>query len=151
MHAGRIERILAIADAQEAGALLEGLRPEPRHVLQRLARLERAVGVAVLHDALRQSSADTRHAREQRHRGGVGIDADRVHAVLHHGIERTRELGLAEIVLVLADADRLRIDFDQLGQRILQAPRDRDRAANGDVEVGQFVRGEGGGRIDRRT
>ncbi|MGY3191937.1 hypothetical protein ACVIWU_001303 [Bradyrhizobium sp. USDA 4509] len=71
------------------------------------------------------------------------------HAVFHHGIERAGELGLAEIVLVLADANRLRIDLDQLGQGILQAPRDRDRAANGDVEVGQFVRGEGRGRVDR--
>jgi hypothetical protein len=32
-------------------------------------------------------------------------------------------------VLVLADADRLRIDLDQLGQRVLQPPRDRHRAA----------------------
>ncbi len=58
MHAGRIERIVAIGDAEEAGTLLERLRPEPRHVLERLARLERAVGVAVLHDALRQPLAD---------------------------------------------------------------------------------------------
>jgi len=33
MHAGRIERVFAIVDAQEARALLERLRPQPRHFL----------------------------------------------------------------------------------------------------------------------
>ena len=36
---------------------------------------------------------------------------------------------LVDVVLVLADADRLRLDLDQLGQRVLQPPRDRHRAA----------------------
>ncbi len=54
-------------------------------------------------------------------------------------------------MLVLPDPDRLRVDLDQFGERILQAARDRDRAADGDVEVGQFARGKGGGRIDRRA
>jgi hypothetical protein len=35
----------------------------------------------------------------------------------------------AEIVLVLADADRLGIDLDQLGERILKPPGDRGRSA----------------------
>ena len=149
MHAGGVERILAALDAQEAGALLERLRAEPRHFLQRLARLERAVGVAVLHDALRQPRADARHPRQQRRRGGVGVDPDGVDAIFHHGIERARQLALAEVMLVLPDADRLGIDLDQFGQRILQPPRDRDRAAQGDVELRQFLRGKGRRRIDR--
>ncbi len=52
-------------------------------------------------------------------------------------------------MLVLADADRLRIDLDQFGQRILQAARDRHRAAQRHVQVGQFARGEFGRRIHR--
>src|SRR6266436_6095923 len=37
MDAGGIQRIVATSDAQEASALLERLRPKPRHLLQRLA------------------------------------------------------------------------------------------------------------------
>ena len=59
MHSGGIERIGAAIDAQEPRALLERLRAEPRHLLQRLPRFERAVGVAVLHDALRETRTDT--------------------------------------------------------------------------------------------
>jgi len=57
-------------------------------------------------------------------------------------------MAFAEIVLVLADADRLGVDLHQFGQRILQAPRDRHRAAHGHVELRQFLRREGRGRID---
>ena len=149
MHAGGIERIHAAIDAQEAGALLESLRPQPRHLLQRLARFERAVGVAMLHDALREAGPDAGHPRQQRRGGGVGVDADRVDAILDHGVERARQFGFAEIVLILADPDRLRIDLHQFGQGILQTPRDRHRAAQGDVEFRQFLGCKGRGRIDR--
>jgi hypothetical protein len=76
----------------------------------------------VLDDALRQPSADPRYPRQQRRRGGVGIDSDRVDAILHHRIERARQFALAKVMLILSDADRLRIDLDQLGQRVLQPP-----------------------------
>ena len=52
-------------------------------------------------------------------------------------------------MLILADADRLRLDLDELGQRVLEPPGDRDRAAQRDVEVGELLRGELGGGIDR--
>src|SRR5260370_40379634 len=81
MDAGGIQRIVATSDAQEASALLERLRPKPRHLLQRLARLERAVGVAMLDDALRQPRADPRYPRHQRPRGDGGIDSDRPDAI----------------------------------------------------------------------
>ena len=56
---------------------------------------------------------------------------------------------LVDVVLVLADADRLRLDLDQLGQRVLQPAGDGDRAAQRDVEVGELLRRELGGGIDR--
>ena len=62
-----------------------------------------------------------------------------------------RELRLVDVVLVLADADRLRIDPHELGERILQPPRDRDRAAQRHVEVGKLLRRELRRRIDRRA
>jgi len=37
MHAGGIERILAVMNAQEARALLERFRSQSRHLFQRLA------------------------------------------------------------------------------------------------------------------
>ncbi|MGY3548255.1 hypothetical protein ACVW0W_004022 [Bradyrhizobium sp. USDA 4469] len=69
----------------------------------------------------------------------------------NHRVERFGELGLTEVVLILADADCLGLDLDELGERILKTAGDRDRAAQGDVEVGQLLGGESGGRIDRRA
>jgi hypothetical protein len=64
VDAGGIERIVAIADAQEAGALLERLGAKPRHLQSAFARAERAVGVSVHHDVLRQPRSDARDARQ---------------------------------------------------------------------------------------
>ncbi len=57
----------------------------------------------------------------------------------------------ADVVLVLADADGFRVDLHKFGERILQAPRDGDRTADRDVEIGQFGAGVSGGGIDRRA
>ena len=62
-----------------------------------------------------------------------------------------RELRLADVVLVLADADRLRIDAHQLGERVLQPARDRDGAAQRDVEVRELLRRQLRRRVDRRA
>jgi hypothetical protein len=42
-------------------------------------------------------------------------------------------------MLVLADADGLRVDLDQLGERILQASSNGNGTADGDVQVGKFL------------
>ncbi len=101
------------------------------------------------HDVLREAGPDAGDAGQQRCRRSVDVDADRIHAVLDHGVERARQLVLADIVLVLADADRFRINLDKLSEGILQAARDRYGAAQGHVEAGQLGRGIGGGGIDR--
>jgi hypothetical protein len=54
-------------------------------------------------------------------RSGVGIDADRVHAILDHGVERARQFMFAQIMLIPADADGFRIDLDQFCEWVLQA------------------------------
>ncbi len=72
---------------------------------------------------------------KQRRRGRVEIDADGIHRVFDDGIERARQLLLVDIVLILADADRLRLDLDEFGERILQAAGDGDGAAQRHVEV----------------
>ena len=92
---------------------------------------------------------DTR--AQQRRRGGVDVDADGVHAVLDHGVERAGQRRLGQVVLVLPDADRLGVDLDQLGERVLQAPGDGDRAAQRHVQLGQLGRGVRRGRVHRRA
>ena len=86
-----IERVVAVRNAQEAGALLERLRSQPRHLLERLAGAERTMGVAVQDDILRQTRSNSRDARQQRRGGRVGVDADRIDAILDHRIERARQ------------------------------------------------------------
>ena len=54
-------------------------------------------------------------------------------------------------MLVLADADRLRVDLHQLGQRVLEPARDRHRAAQGHVQLGQLLRGVRRRRVHRRA
>ena len=151
VDAGRVERIVAAADAQEAGALLEGLGAQPGHLGQRAAAAERAGRVPVRHDAVGEPRADPGHPGQQRRGGGVDVDPDRVDAVLHHGVERAGQLALGNVVLVLAHADGLRVDLDQFGQGVLQAARDRDRAAQRHVHTGQFTGRVRGRRIDRRA
>jgi len=51
-------------------------------------------------------------------------------------------------VLVLADADRLGVNFDQFGERILQPARDGDGPADGQVEVGKLLAGDVGGGVN---
>src|SRR5690606_12932554 len=55
------------------------------------------------------------------------------------------------VVLVLTDADRLRLDLDELGERILQAARDRDGAAQRDIELRELARGELRSRVHGRA
>ena len=54
-------------------------------------------------------------------------------------------------MLVLAHADGLGVDFDQLGQRILQTAGNGHSAAQVDVVLGEFLGGQLGRRIDRGT
>ncbi len=87
MHTGAVERVVAVLDAQKAGAQLEGLGAQPVHVQQLLAAAECAVRIAPAHDVAGHRAAQAGDAREQRRRGGVQIDADRVHAILDDSIQ----------------------------------------------------------------
>ena len=91
--------------------------PSRGTLLQRLTIGECAVLVPIAHDGLGERSRQPGDAGQQRRGRGVDIDAHRVHAILHHRIERSRQLGLADIMLILTDADGLRIDLHQLGER----------------------------------
>src|SRR6185437_4702815 len=108
---------------------------QSRDVLEGLSRFEHSVRIAMLNDALRQPRTDSRHSCKQRRGGRVDVDADGIDAVLDDRIERACQISLGQIVLILPDADRLRIDLHQLGQRVLKTPGDRHRAAHGHVEL----------------
>ena len=60
-----------------------------------------------------------------------------------------RKLGLVKVVLVLAHADGLGRNLDELCQRVLQAAAQAHGATHGDVQVGVFLAGELGSRVHR--
>ncbi len=151
VDAGGVQRVVAAGDAQEARTLLERLRPEPGDLTQRRAGPERPGGVPVGDDVVGEGRADTGHPGQQRRGRRVHVDTDGVHAVLDDGVERAGQLQLAQVVLVLADADRLRVDLDQLGERVLQAAGDRHGAAQRHVQLRQLPGGVRTRRVDRRA
>ncbi len=140
MDGAGVERVRAVADAEEAGGLLEGFRPEAGDLQQLLARLEGAVLVAVGDDVGGDARVEAGDVGEQLLRGGVELDADVVHAGDDHVVEGALERVLIDVVLVLADADGLRIELHQLGERVHEAAADGDRAAHGEVVSGNSSR-----------
>ena len=106
---------------------------------------------AVLDDLLRQRRPYAGDVREERRARGVELDADGVDAALDDLVELLLEQRLVDVVLVLPDADRLGVDLHELGQRILQAARDRDGAAHGEVEIGELLARDVARRIHRRA
>ena len=151
MNGGSVERLRAVRDTQEACTLLECARPKPCNLEQVAARRERTAGVAMRHDRFGKRRSQPRNARQQQCRRRVEVDADGIDRILHHRFKRAAEPVLVDIVLVLADADRFRLDLDQLGQWILQASRDRHRAAQRDIEARELCRCRGRSGIDRST
>ena len=128
MNSRHVERIFAAADAEKAGGLLEGLRTEAGHRRQLDARAKAAMLVAVLDDLVRSAFVDAGDVAKQRPRRGIQIDANPIDARLNRAFQALHQLLLFDIVLILTDADRLRIDLHQLRERILQAAADGDRA-----------------------
>src|SRR5215831_20597453 len=61
VNGGGIERVLATHDAQETRCLFKRLGAEPRHLLERGARLEGAVPVAEGHDVVGERLIETRY------------------------------------------------------------------------------------------
>ena len=141
MHGGRVKRLGTIADAQKSGCLLKGPGSNASHLLQLVAGREAAMFVAELHDVQRHALRNAGDVAEQRPGGCVEIDTDLVDAGLDRGIERLLQQPLIDIVLVLADADRLWIDLDELRKRVLQASSDGNGSAYGEVEVGELPGG----------
>ena len=105
--------------------------------------------IPIGNDVLGQGLGEAGYPVEQGDRGGIHIHPDRVHAILDHRIQSAGQLALADVVLVLADPDTLGVDFDQLGQRVLQAAGDGDGTADRHVEIRELLRGKFRGGVDR--
>ena len=58
---------------------------------------------------------------------------------------------MVHVVLILAHADGLGVDFHQLGKRVLQPAGDGYCAAQGNVQVGELARRQFGRGINRRA
>ncbi|MOA16885.1 hypothetical protein D3C78_1371180 [compost metagenome] len=87
VNRGSIQRLLAVRDAQEARALLEGALAEARHLQQFLAAGKRPGLVTMGDDGIGNRTAETGDPCQKRRRGRVEIDADGVHRIFHHSIE----------------------------------------------------------------
>ncbi len=68
-----------------------------------------------------------------------------------HVVERALEGALVHVVLVLADADRLRVDLHEFCERIHEAASDGDRATHSHVVIREFLASHLGSRVDRRA
>ena len=93
----------------------------------------------------------TGNPRQERGGSGVHVHADGVHAVFDHRVQRFGELALVYVVLILPHADGFRVDFDQLGERVLQPAGNGHRTAQGNVQVGELARRQFGRGINRRA
>ena len=139
MHTGRVERVIATADPQEARTLLECLGAEARNVEQSLAVAERPRLVAVRDDGLGQATRTRRRPGTAAATDAVFRSTPTAFTASSTTASRLRASvpGVTSCWYCPTPID-FGLDLDQFGQRILQPPRDRHRAAQGDVEVGQF-------------
>jgi len=139
MHRGAVQRMRPLArHTQEAGGLLVCARTDSRDVEQFRASLEPPRCLAVRDDPLGQRCSDARDIRQQRCARCVEIDADGVDAALDDLVELATKQRLVDVVLILTDPDRLRIQLDELGQRVLQPPGDRNGPAHRQIELGKL-------------
>ena len=149
MDARDIQRMIASADAQEAGSLLECLGADAGHRVQLHSGAKAAVLIAKLDDLLRGALIDAGHVAQQRPGRGVEVHAHPVDAAFDHRLQRFVQMALVDVMLILAHADRFRIDLHQFCQGVLQAARDGDGSSDRQVEIRKLLARDFGGRINR--
>ena len=135
MDARRVERRVAADHPDEAGDLLPCARVEPRRLDELASRAERTASRTELDDRLGENRPDPRDARQQLGRARIQVDPDAVHATLDDFVELLFQAMGRYVVMVLPRPHGLRVDLDDLGERILQSSRDRDCAARPGIEV----------------
>src|SRR5947208_892066 len=149
MNGSTVQWIFAILDAQKSRSLLKRLITESFDFPKLRTRFEEAVLVPIRHDVLRKFVTYTGYVLQQISRGRIEIDTHAVHTGFNYRAQASLQFSLIDIMLILSDADRFRICLHQLRQRVLEAARDRNRAAYRHIQLRKlFTRAFGGG-IDR--
>src|SRR5574344_1694866 len=114
VHRAVVERIFRVRNAEEARGLFERLGTEALAAQNVLAALARA----------------------------VHVHADLVHAAFDDFVEALLEFALVHVMLILSDADGLRLHLHEFRERILQTAADGNGAARGDVFLREFLDGD---------
>ena len=151
VNPGVVELVVAFRDLEEAGALLEGFFAQAGNLGQHVAGGDGALIFPEFDDLFGEPHVDARYVLEDGMAGGVEVDAHLVDDGADDLVQLFGQLFLVDVVLVEADADAFGIDLDEFGEGVLEASADRDGAPDGEVEVGEFLPGEVGGRIDGGT
>ena len=114
-------------DAQETCTLCKGGWAETRNFEQLAAILETAVFIAVGDDIFCRGGIDACDMAQQCRRGSVQINAYMVDGRFNRSIECAGKFSLIDIMLILSDADGLRVNLDEFSQGILYAPGNGNR------------------------
>ena len=147
MHGGIVQRIGRPADAQEAGALLEGLVSQAGHLLKLFPALEFPMGAAVIGNGLGERRANSAHIAQQIRAGGIQVHAHAVYAAFYGIVQLLFQEALVHVVLVLPYAQGLGVYLHQLRQRVHEPPADGNRPAHGDVVLRKLFPAHLGGGI----
>ena len=151
MDGAGIEGMRAVADAKKSRRLLKGLGAEAADVQEFLAGFERAACIAMGDEAGCGAAVQTGNIREKVAGGGVQLHAHFIHAGDDDIVEGALERGLIDIMLVLADADRFRIELHKFRKRIHETAANGDGATDGQIKIGELLAGDLAGRVDRGT
>ena len=148
MHACHIQRILSAPDPQESGTLLVSLRPQARNLQKLLSVRKCTVLIPPRNNGAGSLFRDPRDIFQQGIGCRIQIDTDLVDAALDNALQLLAQLLLVTVMLILADSDGLRVDLDQLCQRILQAARNRSCTSLPYIKLREFLRRQFAGGID---
>ena len=103
--------------------------------------------LAIFDNRIGNAAIDTRHMLEQSRRSRIDLNTRKVDTRYYHPFKRIGQGFLIDIMLVQAYTNRFGIDLDQFGQRILQAPGNRDRTTLSGIQCGKFLPRHLRGRI----
>src|ERR1700733_12201081 len=110
MNGSDVEGLIAMADSQKSGGLLEGFGADAGYGGQLNAGAETAMFIAELDDFLGGALVDAGDVAQEGPGSGVEVDADAVDAAFDHAFERFVEMVLIDVMLILANADDLGVE-----------------------------------------
>jgi hypothetical protein len=148
---GPVERVGAIGNLEKARSLREGRWADSLDLHQLVTSREGTVLLAVVDDAPGRQLIETGDVPQKGSTRRIQIDAYEVDATGNDRFQCFLELLRVYVVLIESYANVLRLDLDQLGQRILEPAADRNPAAERCVAFGQLFAAHLAGGIDARA